>query len=120
MRLLAFTTPKQPTTGPAATGCAVTSGTGHAGCGTMLTGPAYPAARTRSRTYSEWTITPVACSSTKSASGKSAGRASHSGGIRLSRTPWARSLPTTPCSRSIASRYPWPSRRPTVMPATRW
>ena len=36
--------------------------------------------------------------------GSPPGRASQSGGRRLSSTPWASRRPTTPCSRSIASR----------------
>ena len=44
----------------------------------------------------EWTISPVACSSTKPASGKSSGLDSHSGGIRLSRTPCAEQAPDDP------------------------
>ena len=38
-------------------------------------------------------MSPVACSSTNHASGKSSGRDSHSGAMRLSRTPCASSLP---------------------------
>ena len=47
---------------------------------------------------------PVARPSTSPARWKSCGRLSQSGGIRLSSTPWPSRRPTTPPSRSIASR----------------
>ena len=62
---------------------------------------------------------PVAWSRTNVARGKSAGLASHSGGTRLSITPYASRRPATPCSRSMRSRYASRSRRPSVMPDTR-
>ena len=96
MRLLSFRWPKQPKSGSPSTGAASRAGTGQAGCGIRAIGPSKPDARTRSSTWREWTISPVAWSSTSETSGKSSGRVSQSGGSRLSRTAYASSLPDQP------------------------
>ena len=89
MRLFAFRKPKLPITGSPSTGAGSAGGAGQTGMGILQIGPSKPAARARSRTWSEWTIRPCsrARSSTSPASGKSSGRVDQSGGTQPSTTP---------------------------------
>ena len=106
MRLFAFRNPKLPITGSPSIGEAAAGGAGQTGIGIRQIGPSNPVASARSRTCSEWTISPCsrARSSTSPASGKSSGRVDQSGGTQPSTTPSASSRPGRPASRSIAFR----------------
>ena len=77
MRFAVFMWPKQPITTSGRWASTAATGTCHAGIGIRHTGPVKPSSRTQCSAKCEWTMIPVAGSTTHIVSGKSAARSAH-------------------------------------------
>ena len=77
MRFAVFMWPKQPITTSGRWASTAATGTCQAGIGIRHTGPVKPSSRTQCSAKCEWTMIPVAGSTTHIVSGKSAARSSH-------------------------------------------